>query len=713
MAKHKKGGFTLPGEAGFEALTLALADRWGADVIRDSDGTALSHELLNAGYDIYSTICVIREHNDFAKKNPHCRQQTILSTPPLVQLEDILSIPLMDSFFAEQFELNDSEESQKYWQVFDRTSNCQVHDFEYKDGILTIHGTPYHRYTVNFFAYRIWEEISMYNHTTNHWDKEHLMQIDPIQTDTMTYLTQWMEHWCQTHPQTNVVRFTSLFYNFVWIWGCSDKNRHLFTDWSSYDFTVSPEAFRQFEAHYGYSMTLEDFINKGLRRSGHTVPDAKKRDWMTFIGDSVIAYAKVLIDIVHRYNKKAYVFYDDSWVGLEPYSGKFEQFQFDGIIKCVFSGFEVRLCADVPCQTHEIRLHPYLFPVGLGGLPTFAPGGNPTQDAQKYWGHVRRALLRKPIDRIGLGGYLHLTNDYPDFVDYVETLADSFRAIRDLHQKESPYVLKPRIAILTAFGALRSWTLSGHFHETEQHTLIHVLESLSGLPLEVCFLSFTDIANGIPSDIDVLLSAGDKGTAWSGGDCWADDKAVDALTAFVASGGSVIGIGEPSALDGYDTALRLSHLFGIDIDDGRYHCHGQWQYDLAFVPNLIPSNATILPRRDVRLVHGEAAVLFEANGIPQLTCHSFGKGKGIYLSDFRYTLYNTRMLLNLILFAANEPLSQPYLCSNPATECAYFSHSNTLMVINNSDEVQKTSVQTSSKCLEITLEPLGSYSCTI
>ena len=29
----RKGGFTLPGEAGYEKLTLELADKWGADDI--------------------------------------------------------------------------------------------------------------------------------------------------------------------------------------------------------------------------------------------------------------------------------------------------------------------------------------------------------------------------------------------------------------------------------------------------------------------------------------------------------------------------------------------------------------------------------------------------------------------------------------------------------------------------------------------------------
>lgn len=46
---ENKGGFTLPGEAGYEKLTLELAKKWGADVIRDSDGTELSLEITEAG----------------------------------------------------------------------------------------------------------------------------------------------------------------------------------------------------------------------------------------------------------------------------------------------------------------------------------------------------------------------------------------------------------------------------------------------------------------------------------------------------------------------------------------------------------------------------------------------------------------------------------------------------------------------------------------
>ena len=73
----EKGSFTLPGEAGYEKLTLQLAEKWGADVIRDSDGTVLSDEITKAGYGIYSTICIIRDHNEWAKQNPRSEERRV------------------------------------------------------------------------------------------------------------------------------------------------------------------------------------------------------------------------------------------------------------------------------------------------------------------------------------------------------------------------------------------------------------------------------------------------------------------------------------------------------------------------------------------------------------------------------------------------------------------------------------------------------------
>ncbi len=704
---NTKGSFTLPGESGYEALTLEMAKKWGADVIRDSDGTVLSDEIINAGYGIYSTICIIRDHNEWAKKNMDKLQQSFLMTQPVVADSDTITIELMKDFFAEQFSINETEDSIKYWQVYDRTNNTLVpaDKWSYADGKVTVKGiTPWHKYTVSFMAYRIWEEISMYNHTTNNWTKEHLMQIDPRHPETREYMLSWMKNWCETHPATTVVRFTSMFYNFVWIWGGDTRNRHLFSDWASYDFTVSPLALDEFAKKYGYSLTAEDFINKGQLHVTHMPGTKEKADWMEFINDFVIGFGKELIDMVHEYGKKAYVFYDDSWVGIEPYNGRFSEFGFDGLIKCVFSGYEARLCSGVDVPTHELRLHPYLFPVGLGGAPTFMEGGDPTLEAKKFWNSIRRALLRQPVDRIGLGGYLHLVEPFPDFCDYIEKVADEFRLVKDFHAAGAPTSIKTKVAVLHSWGKLRSWTLSGHFHETYMHDLIHINEALSGLPVDVSFISFEDVKNGALKDVDVVINAGYAGSAWSGGDNWKDDEVVEKLTEWVYNGGAFIGVNEPSATEGYDTYFRMAHVLGIDEDTGARVCHGKWQYEVETVEGLMPKGCYIKGRDGLYLTDGNAKVLADANGAPTMTVNEFGKGKGIYMSHFDICLENTRMLFNTILMAGNEALKGDYITDNPYTECAYYPASDMLVIINNSGETQTTTVTTAKGAKTETIE---------
>lgn len=710
MAKEK-GGFTLPGESGYEELTLQMAEKWGADVIRDSDGTVLSDEITQSGYGIYSTICIIRDHNAWAKENKDKLQQTFLCTPAVVATSEEVTINLMESFFDEQFTINDSERGFKYWEVYDRTTNTKVDaaswTYDKAAGTVTVKGiVPFHKYTVSFLAYRIWEEISMYNHTTNNWTKEHLMLIDPRYPETQEYMLSWMKNWCETHPATTVVRFTSMFYNFVWIWGSDLRNRHLFSDWGSYDYTVSDLALDEFAEKYGYSMTAEDFINKGNLHVTHMPGNQKKSDWMEFINDFVVTYGKKLIDMVHEYGKKAYVFYDDSWVGVEPWGERFKEFGFDGLIKCVFSGYEARLCAGVDVPTHELRLHPYLFPVGLGGAPTFSEGGNPTLDAKKYWNSVRRALLREKIDRIGLGGYLSLTLPFPDFNDYIEKVADEFRLVRSFHDAGKPYTIKTKVAVLHYWGKLRSWTLSGHFHETYMHDLIHVNEALSGLPVDVKYISFEDVKNGALDDVDVVINAGRAGTAWSGGDAWRDDELVTILTKWVHEGGTFLGVNEPSAVEGYDYTFRMAHVLGIDKDTGAKVCHGKWSYEVDDTEEILPAGATVESKDHLFLTDGKAKVLMADNeNKPLVTVNEFGKGKGIYLASFQQDLENTRMLYHLIRYAGGEGTSGVYMTDNLYTECAYYPENKKLVIINNSDVEQTTTVPTESGDVTVTIAP--------
>ena len=704
--QYQKGSFTMPGEAGYENLTLELAQKWGADVIRDCEGTKLSSELLSAGMDVYSTICIIREHNAFAQEHPQFQQQVFLESERVLCTDTSVSINLLSQYFSRQFELNAS--SVDFWQVFDRTTGEELSPSQWAceestGKVLIRNAVQWHHYSVNFLAYRIWEEINMYNHVTNSWQKEPLRQLDPRYPEVREYLRNWLAAWCEEHSETDVVRFTSLFYNFVWIWGSDERNQHLFTDWASYDFTVSPLALEQFAQAYGYALTAEDFINQGYRNPNHIAWKQKMVDYLWFTNAFVCSFGKELVDIVHRYGKRAYVFYDDSWVGMEPQSEAFQSIGFDGIIKCVFSGFEVRLCSSVPGNlTHELRLHPYLFPVGLGGAPTFKEGGNPALDAQLYWVHVRRALLRTSVDRIGLGGYLHLTEGFPEFVDTISDIAKQFRMIKELHQRSEVQKAPVRIGILSSWGKLRTWTCGGHYHEHPDLDLINILESLAGLPYEVGFLSFEEINRENLSTLDVIINAGFAGSSWSGGDHWKDDSVLSILTEWVYEGGAFLGINEPSAVQGYANNLRMAPVLGIDIDDGRRLCHGVWKVE----PSTDGLEEFSLAKKEgVYILAGTTEVLQAIESVPVLTRNAFGKGKGIYLSEYRYTPHNTFALRSLFVQSAGKTSS--FSTNNPFVDCAFFPETRTLVLANGSPGEQAAVVRVGNETRNEQVEGFG------
>ena len=706
--KYRKGSFTLPGEAGYEGLTLKLAETWGADVIRDSDGTKLSSEIVDAGYRIYSTICIIREHNAFALAHPETQQQTFLISERVLAESSTVVIPLLDGYFTEQFEVNSSEESIKYWQVYDRTTEKEIprEKWSYANGKVTVEDiTPWHHYTVSFLCWRVWEEINMYNHTTNHWTSEHLRQLDPRHPLAWEYLKEWLNNWCVDNPQTNVIRLTSLFYNFVWIFGADMRCRNRFTDWASYDFTVSPAALDAFRDEYGYALSAEDFIHQGKLQVTHMPPSKAKVDYMDFIQRFVALKAKELVEIIHKHGKEAYVFYDDSWVGMEPYGKYFPTVGFDGLIKCVFSGFECRLCAGANVPVHELRFHPYLFPVGLGGLPTFMEGGHPEKDAMDYWHHVRRALMRQCVDRIGLGGYLHLTEEFPEFVDTIEQMGIEFRKLKELHEYGAPLTLPCTVTVLHSWGALRSWTLSGHFHETYMHPLIHINEALSGLPVEVRFVSFEDVRKHGIGNTDVVINAGHMGDSWSGGEAWKDDALVTELTKFVHRGGIFIGVGEPSAVKGYATLFRMADVLGVDKDLGERVCHGKWTFEEKEVDGITVCRDALAQDKQIYLTDGKACVLAAANGIPQMTIHSFGKGFGVYLSDFKVSANSTRMLLQILTLGMQNKEEIKYISDSPYVDVAYFEDERTLVAASVASEKVATKIQTDQGIIELVMEP--------
>ena len=76
----KHGRLTLPTELDFLEETQELLEKWGADAIRNSDGTELDETLLNLDAKVYSTYFVARGDNEFALQHLDETQQIFVRT---------------------------------------------------------------------------------------------------------------------------------------------------------------------------------------------------------------------------------------------------------------------------------------------------------------------------------------------------------------------------------------------------------------------------------------------------------------------------------------------------------------------------------------------------------------------------------------------------------------------------------------------------------
>ena len=209
---------------------------------------------------------------------------------------------------------------------------------------------------------------------------------------------------------------------------------------------------------------------------------------------------------------------------------------------------------------------PYFFP------DTFHEGGDPVREAKENWVTARRAILRKPIDRIGYGGYLKLALDFPEFVDYVQSVCDEFRELYENIKGTTPYCVK-RVAVLNCWGKMRAWGCHMVHHalyQKQNYSYAGVIEALSGAPFDVKFISFADIQAdpSILKDIDVLINVGDADTAHTGGRWWEEPTVAAAIKQFVWNGGGIIGVGEPGGHQYQGRFLQLASVLGVEKETG-------------------------------------------------------------------------------------------------------------------------------------------------
>ena len=703
-----RGRLTLPTDVDMVEETLKLKERLDADALRDCDGTQMPSELLKTGAKIYATYYTTRKDNEWAKNNPEEVQQEYLITDRITATSWTLSIELMKGFHTQQLKVNTIDEPKRWWEVIDRTTGkvVPVENWFYDEatGEVIIKSIPYHQYTVSFLAFLIWDPVHMYNYLTNDWQgAEHQMTFDVRQPKTQAYVKEKLRSWCEENPDVDVVRFTTFFHQFTLTF--DDQKREKYVEWFGYSASVSRYILEQFEHWAGYRFRPEYIVDQGYFNSTFRVPSKEFRDFIEFQQIEVSRLAKDLVDIVHAYGKEAMMFLGDHWIGTEPFGKYFDNIGLDAVVGSVGDGVTMRMISDIKGVNYtEGRLLPYFFP------DVFTEGGDPIGEAQDNWMKARRAILRSPLDRIGYGGYLKLASEWPGFIEQIEKVVGEFRQIHEAMEGTSSYMAPFKVAILNCWGELRRWMCNQVHHaiwHREIYSYVGVIECLSGMPVEVQFISFDDVRNGIDPDIKVIINAGDAYTAWSGAENWTDEKVVTAIRRFVDQGGGFIGVGEPTACQYEGRYFQLSDVLGADREIGFSMSTDKYnelspKYRDHFILEDIKGEIDFGEGKNRIYAQGANYEILDMDGeYSRLIVNSYGKGRSVYFTGLPYSPQNCRILLRAIYYAAHrEEEMKKYYVTNVETEVAAFEKAGRVAVINNSKEDQMTDlyIHGSLKC---------------
>ncbi len=698
MELKSKGRVTIPTDVDVVPQTIELVEKWGADAIRDCDGTDYPEELRNVDAKVYATYYTTRKDNDWANAHPEEVQQMYIMTDFHNAVEKTLSIHLMDHLYPDMLKVNSRDDIKRWWEVMDRTTGQPVPttDWDYSEetGDVTVHNAvPFHDYTVSFLAYIMWDPVHMYNAVTNGWDiTKRQITFDVRQPLTKEFTMKRLRKFIEDNPHVDVLRFTTFFHQFTLIF--DELAREKFVDWYGYSASVSPYILEQFEKEVGYKFRPEFIIDQGYMNNQYRVPSREFTDFQAFQRREVAKLAREMVDITHEMGKEAMMFLGDHWIGMEPFMDEFQTIGLDAVVGSVGNGSTLRLISDIPGVKYtEGRFLPYFFP------DTFHEGGDPVKEAKVNWVTARRAILRKPIDRIGYGGYLKLALQFPEFIDYVESVCDEFRTLYDNIRGTTPHCVKT-VAVLNCWGKMRAWgnhMVHHALYQKQNYSYAGIVEALSGAPFDVRFISFDDIKKdaSVLDDVDVIINVGDADTAHSGGYHWADEAVLTAIKKFIYNGGGFIGVGEPSAYQWEGRYFQLAHVLGVELERGFNLNTDKYNWDAH--DHFILADCT----RDVDFGEGKknvfaldgTTILKQKDKEVQMAVNSFGKGRSVYISGLPYSFENSRILYRSIIWASHDEENlHRWYSTNFNVEVHAYVKNGKYCVVNNTYEPQSTTV---------------------
>lgn len=648
-------------------LSAAQIQQWGVNRVWLHDGSAGTITALQqAGLEVqgiplaagYTGINDF-DYQDAAYEAYHPR--TFLpSFPQTAATNGPLVIELMAGYTYTGFTVEKDAFFRPYWTVWDRTVRTEIPSTEwsYASGALTLHSAEAgHEYCAGFSVLR----PERYQ--------------DFFSSDFRTiYLQDW-----QSALQTDLRDVVRCAYFSVYFQNLPMPTGR-FMDWYSPGYLITRHLIEKYEARFGKPFELNTMFDFGVWRSANDEKDEGWNEVFALHREEAQAFAPGYNEMIHDLGRRNRFFWGDAWIGIEPQEASFAQMGFDEIVTAVSIPQDARRLMTIDSSVQRNARFGFWSVETGDGINTFS----------NDWKNFLRGALRELPDGISFGGpeLSTLVQDEAGFEDYLTDRISDFKLLHELIHGKRAYVHDVKVGILNAYGAQRAWPREFTVNASQR-----IWAGLADLPIEVEWVSFDDLSNGVPADLDVLINAGEPGSAWSGGAEW-NTQVVSVIEQFVSGGGGFIGIDAPGVTDG---ECRLGDLLGLaymgpaspDAAAGIFNAYDKVRLFLSanpgsdgFALNLSTEAATMIGTgqnigwvtANTVMQTADASVerLDSGSGAVAFSRRDYGHGAAWYVRNVPTTETGYDFLKKLIFTAAGKQSCLEQLDCPTAGACVYY-----------------------------------------
>ncbi len=444
-------------------------------------------------------------------------------------------------------------------------------------------------------------------------------------------------------------------------------------DWESYTLVAHPDTIKQFEADTGIAFDPEWLVMPP--KTIEVAPDRRYLAWMAWTQPRVAAWMAKATGVLRGHGMRAWLYWGDSHVGIEPYLGSLDTGQINQIDKPTSDPVTARALIDFPGagvyrRLRVVWLHGHIVPKAT------SPGR-----IEAAWRRAKRGLLMGFPSAIYWMPFPNVTKVMNPAVreDMTETIAeinDEFAFLGRHLNGHRAFTHDINVYVINAWGKVYSWRPWGAAR----------LWPLTDMPVNVRFISLDEIAkNGVPSDAHVLFNYGPPNSSWSGGHFWESPKLRQNIETFVRNGGGFIGMQSPSHCDKPQPHWALADLLGVAAEGA-----AEFRPD-TFDQSMLADTAREAPREDrptarlsktragaahwigrtlpahvvgvagltrVAATARDAAVLFAAADpagklSPGVVARTVGRGRSVYLSAYSQSYDFSRLMRRCVFWAAH------------------------------------------------------------